>query len=148
MYIYIITNKLLHYENGYKTERIDYRSDSTIEKKYIYKNDTAGNVLEKVQIFEDNTIAYKTTYKYNTRNLKIEGKEYSSQNLNRPRTTRTYEYNDNDLVVKEVWNSIYSDETIWTFDYEFDEQGNWIKQIQYENGEPKYIVARTIGYYK
>ncbi len=135
-------------ENGYKTERIDYESDSTVEAKYNYKNDTSGNVLEKTKILQDNTIGYRTTYKYNNRNLKTELKEYSSRNLDRPRTTRTYEYNDNDLVVKEVWNSIYSDKTVWTFDYEFDEHGNWIKQIQYKNDEPKYIVGRTIGYYK
>ena len=38
--------------------------------------------------------------------------------------------------------------TKWeTFKYEFDSHGNWIKQIRYVYGTPKYLVEREIKYY-
>lgn len=35
----------------------------------------------------------------------------------------------------------------WTFKYEFDSTGNWIKVIEYRNGKPVFIKERTITYW-
>lgn len=59
-------------------------------------------------------------------------------------TEITFKYQDNQMI---RMNITYSGvEEIYTFDYEYDDQGNWITQNVYFNEELKSIVTRTIEY--
>jgi hypothetical protein len=54
----------------------------------------------------------------------------------------TYKYDDkNNVIEYEV------PANKWTYKYYFDENGNWIKSIQFNDGEPDEIKERIIVYY-
>lgn len=62
-----------------------------------------------------------------------------------PMTGRTdlFSYNDAGLL-SEVKSS---DGTVYTYKYETDPYGNWVKEIEYKNGKPSRIIERSIIYY-
>lgn len=57
--------------------------------------------------------------------------------------TSTVSY-DKDGHLSEIKNS---DGTVRTYKYEFDAQGNWVKEVTYKNGKPEKITERSILYY-
>lgn len=57
--------------------------------------------------------------------------------------TNTVSYDDAGYV-SEVKSS---DGTVLSYKYEFDAQGNWVKEIEYKNGKPNKIWERFILYY-
>jgi len=57
--------------------------------------------------------------------------------------TSTLSY-DKDGHLSEIKNS---DGTVWTYKYDYDAQGNWVREITYKNGKPEKITERSIIYY-
>ena len=57
--------------------------------------------------------------------------------------TSTVSY-DKDGHLSEIKNS---DGTVWTYKYDFDSHGNWVKEVTYKNGKPEKITERSILYY-
>ena len=57
--------------------------------------------------------------------------------------TSTASY-DKDGHLSEIKNS---DGTVWTYKYDFDSHGNWVKEVTYKNGKPEKITERSIIYY-
>ena len=51
---------------------------------------------------------------------------------------------DKDGHMSEIKNS---DGTVWSFKYDFDEKGNWVREIKYKNGKADRITERSILYY-
>ena len=58
--------------------------------------------------------------------------KYNSKNLP---AEESYFYSDGSLNSKE------------NYSYEFDKNGNWVRQIIKEGGTPRYIIIREIVYY-
>ncbi len=58
--------------------------------------------------------------------------------------TSTYSYNEKGFVSKEK----RSDGKTWTYQYDYDIYGNWIRKIKFENNIPKTILERSIKYYE
>lgn len=57
--------------------------------------------------------------------------------------TSTVSYNE-DGHMSEIKNS---DGTVWTYKYDFDSHGNWVKKTTCKNGKPSEITERSILYY-
>ena len=51
---------------------------------------------------------------------------------------------DNNGHMTELKNS---DGNVWTYKFEYDSHGNWVRKITYENGKPDIITERSIIYY-
>ncbi|MBN2794158.1 MAG: hypothetical protein JXR88_02035 [Clostridia bacterium] len=89
-------------------------------------NNGEGIVLDEEYQFENGKLSqYKVTFEH---------KEF----------VITFKY-QNDVMIEMV-KSYSGVEEIYTFDYEYDETGNWIKQNIYFNNELKYILNRDIQY--
>jgi len=85
--------------------------------------------------------------KYDEKGNQIEGNRYDSDgSLN---WRYTYKYDEKGNLIE--WNRYDSDGSLytqWTYKYEFDEQGNWIKRVEFENEIPQFILIREYEYYK
>ena len=99
-----------------------YCLDGDDNKKTITINDN-GETKKSEQIYENGKIVKETDIS----------------------TGRTdiFSYNEAGLI-SEVKSS---DGTSYTYKYDIDHCGNWIKQIEYKNGTPNKIVERSIIYY-
>jgi hypothetical protein len=119
----IIFNYKYYYkydEKGQQIERIAYRGNGSFLFKYIFKYDENGNKTEWIQEGQDSTVIGKIIYKYNEKNNLAEQTEYSG-----------------DASVKAVF----------TYSYEFDKKGNWIRQKKMQDGKVIEVKERNIKYY-
>jgi hypothetical protein len=87
--------------------------------KSEYKINDQGNLIESYIYDLEGELEAKYTYKYNEENHKIEYNRYSSSGQLQSEGKHTYEY---------------------------DNKGNWIKQVTFVDGEPKSVTERTIEY--
>lgn len=78
--------------------------------------------------------------------------EYNEKNLVIRREETPYDYDSGGQLILLATNSDMNAETqtsslIYTFDYRYDHQGNWIRQVVYLNGNYQSEINRTIAYY-
>jgi hypothetical protein len=119
----IIFNYKYYYkydEKGQLTERIAYRGNGTFLFKYIFNYDDNGNRIEWIQQGPDSSVVGKVIYKYNEKNALSEQTEY---------------------------NGSGSIKAIYTYSYEFDKKGNWIRRKKMQDGKVVEIKERDVKYY-
>lgn len=119
----IIFNYKYYYkydEKGQQVERIAYRGNGSFLFKYTFKFDDNGNRTEWVQQRSDSAVIGRVVYKYNEKNNLIEQTEY-----------------DGNGGVK----------AIYTFTYDLDKKGNWIRQKKMQDGKLVAVKEREIEYY-
>lgn len=157
---------------GNLIESIRYNGKDSITHKYFNKYDSKGNLIESftynstdsllrktISIYDENNnlmdvnsfIAPKkhsiTKFKYNNNSKQSEKHIYNSDNLLETKTL--YEYNNmGHWKEVRIYNS--NDELIEnnSFDYEYDEKGNWVKKIEFKNNIATRIIERQILYFE
>jgi len=107
-------------EKGQQTERIAYRGNGTFLFRYIFKYDDNGNKTEWIQEGSDSSVVGKVVYKYNEKNNLAEETEYRGNG---------------------------SVKAMYTYTYEFDKKGNWIRRKKMLDGKVAEIKERNIQYY-
>jgi hypothetical protein len=77
----------------------------------------------------------------------IESVVFSSDGKQEQRITYKYHFTRN--VTEEItYDSKGAISLHRAFKYEFDDQLNWVKQIEYYNYEPSFVVYRDVVYFK
>ena len=135
---------------------------------FKYRHDEKGNLVEESQYNETNDLLNCYIFKYDEHGIKIE------DNISYPKRVFTYDEKgrceghcdwSGDTMVEitkykyDEYNNIIEDIRIILADlnireqyfwkYFYDETGNWIKKIDYnENLEPTLITERKIEYYQ
>lgn len=167
-YLYDESGKLYltiytHNGNGLKkTIKYDYDSENLLADKYVYNY--------------DNELVYHYSYKYDSKNLlkefiyryyghaltyKVNQKEeyfYDSVfNLVKIKTSglntsysefQEFKYNERkDTVFHKTTDSSENEVRVYTYDYEYDSQNNWVKKSIYSNNKIVLLKERTIEYY-
>ena len=119
-----VANKVLFkYDNkGREIEETKHWLDGSISDIYTYKYDNRGNLAEYINSDDDGDISDRETYKHDDRGNLIEKNGFDWDDLTNPAYSTTYEY-------------------------VYDQKGNWIKMTVFENGMPEYIQERTIEYH-
>lgn len=132
--------------------------DSIYTEKIIMNN----NLIYKERIKYPKGLA---SYTYNKDNEKISGNIKTDNNKDKYKWTSKYKYYKNGSVLskKEVWNNGKNQNTIFyfpngliqsinkvdkktTFEYVYDEKGNWIYKIIYANKLVNEVFKREITY--
>ena len=117
----------------------DYSSPTLIQNK-IYLNE----MLREEQHIRD-TLIYKIEYNYDNKSRLLKKRKTSIKN---PRYNQLLEYKydgkGNLEIVTFTENSITN---VMSFEYNFDEHANWIKQSKSVDGKELYIWTRDINYY-
>lgn len=163
-------------ENGHQIEKRINDFNGRLRTKYVYKYNSIGNMIEQDTYASDSSHYEKIKFKYNSYNNITEKAIYDPDGSLNHKYKYNYEYfHDNSVREFEekrfdsygqltnkftkrndsIGNVIetieyYSDskETIkHTFNYDYDFQGNWIKEIKLEGKEPTTITEREIEYY-
>lgn len=104
----------------YQVEAFIYDTQGNWRGRYTIVYDAQGNEIELVVYAQNGEPIIKDISVYDAKNHRIE---------------RNYSH---------LYQGI---NTVRTYAYEFDEQGNWIKQTVFNNGKPENIAQRTIEYF-
>ena len=107
---------------GREIEETRHWADGSIRDIYTYKYDNRGNLAEYIDSDDDGDISERETYKHDDRGNLIEKNRFDWDDLTNPAYSTTYQY-------------------------VYDQQGNWIKMTVFEKGMPEYIQERTIEYH-
>lgn len=139
-------------------------TEPKLSQKYIYDYDDRGNKKEKTYKYffpdrKEDPDRYTNHWGYNDKNQCVEYSSHSRYGKNEWDNSTTYKYNDQGKIIEEnavsskkIFNEEKnnydtSDNTITT-KYEYDNRGNWIKKITYENGILlKHMIEREIEYF-
>ena len=169
------SDKTLYVYNpeGYLIKDATYSPGGFLKTHYNYQVDTNGKVL-KEETYHANQLESTIAYIYDKQGDPVEMRYYDAQGnlLQRVESkfnkqhlaerNRTYD-KDNKLV--NITNKKYNSQgdciklqaenklpqkqkNIATYEYKYDNQGNWIAKTTFINGEPRQIIERTLSYYE
>jgi hypothetical protein len=129
------------------------KPDARYMVKYKYKYDNKGNRLEE-EVYGNNG-ALRVRYVYNRKEKQREELTYSAEGVLATKYLFTLDDKENITEKTEITVKDGSVREKYTYKYEFDGQGNWIKRttekwvVKDGNSipEPGWITYRTITYY-
>lgn len=134
------TNEGMLLKNTYKYDRKRniVEQGGSFKKKFTYEYDEKGNKTKEIICDFDGGLICTITYVFDEKGNKTERSVYDSKgNLE-----RKYIYID-DKIKKEL-SGIKRKNFYY---YKYDQKGNWIEKIEYENDIPTKITEREIEYY-
>ncbi|MGZ4058043.1 MAG: hypothetical protein ACXVPU_03400 [Bacteroidia bacterium] len=161
-------------EKGKLVEEIDkYKSDSTLEKKTIWKYDAKGNNIEATDYKPNGDLSTKSTFEYDEKGNEIQcdmygidGKityvykweydksgnkiieelyDFGGKFLN---SKKTFSYDNKGNTIEEKdYNSTGSLKATIDYKYDFDTRGNWIKRTELDDNTIVFITLREITYF-
>lgn len=160
------------YQNERLIEEIEYSATGVLIGKKIYQFDEKGNVIKEIRshpngrsneiVFkydiQGNKIDQKTFYpsgeislpwlvfKYDNKGNKIEDIYLNRDKSSSRKDIYTYDDKNNINEIKIFYNNQLEKKINNSFKY--DETGNWVKKVVFENNIPQYIVKREIIYFK
>lgn len=140
--------KLLYNEKGMHIEDQRYRSGvDTLLNKNLLTPDEKGNFVEIKSFDSSGKLTSKDNFTWNDSNLVTGFMSYNSSDslLNSAKG----EYNDKGFYTKaEYLNGKGEIIRIIKMDYtEYDEHGNWLSALIYDNDKPAFICRRVYEYY-
>jgi len=136
-------------KKGNQIEQKLYNSDGNFVSKNNSKFDGKGNRIEWNLYNPDGSLFSKNTSKYDDKGNNIEFNSYlSDENFSKGDEKITYKYNDKGNPIEMiVYNSDGRLDIKRTYEYEYDNESNWILQIIFDDKIPQYILEREIEYY-
>jgi YD repeat-containing protein len=112
---------------------------------YDYSYDSNGKINVKTWSDSDEGTLEKVTYVYENKILAKEFWENYADGVIEGKVTYTYEKgNEKEVIETDESGSI---DTTWSYQYQYDSNGNWIEQIAIIDKEEIYIIEREIEYY-
>jgi len=146
----ILDRKFIYDENGDIIEIQSYdgefynETEPKLNRKTI-KEYSNGLLVKETFLNRANRIIRFSTYSYNKQKQKTQKNsivpEYPDNNL-----SYEYYYDKNGNIEKLIYTQKNKPITV-EFEYEFDQQKNWTKQIKSVNGQKLFIWTRDIEYY-
>lgn len=156
-------------DKGNIIERDRFNAKGIQDVTEIYKYDERGNVIVKswvigntpckdslvydeknnmIEQYATNVVIpgkWKFTYRYDEKGNCMEENWFTDGV--KFYIKYTFKYDDKGNRSEVVWTNAKGKSCKWTFQYEFDSNGNWIKSTQFLNGKPNYILEREITYF-
>ena len=126
--------------NNYKVDGSGLDLHLRLSGKYTYKYDKKGNQIENNKFNADGILFGKYTYRYDDKGNEIEKNDYNADGSLYHKETYKYDDKGNKIEVNGYSN--------YTYKYEFDAKGNWIKKITFKNQIPENILERIYQYYE
>lgn len=164
----------LYDENGKYLEHSRYMSNNLLDWTMTFTYDDSGNPIQGTKNEPDSNFKKKTTYKYEDNGNLLEENSYWSNNGNL-KTRDIYKYDENGnriervtydsdgnvsskltLKYDEAGNEIESTnyivdgslEFVSSYKYDqYDEKGNWQRQLCYGRDKISWVTQREIEYY-
>lgn len=126
-------------DNGQIDKKVRTTNESNI--RFLYKYDSINKKIIDEQWFLNNKIVQKIKYIYNDKAKIIKQIEYDEEKI-RHQLEYTYD------PIYGVLLEIISKEHITKYEYNFDNNGNWIVRYEFYDGFPVKITERKIEYKK
>ncbi len=122
--------------------KLNYKTnDGRYNWSETYKYNSQGKITEIEHFNAENVLTSKEVYKYNDSGLLIESELYKDKKLV---SKNTYKNNEDGSNIELTYSG---DSSVYTYMYNYDAKGNWVKKIVFENNNPSGILIREIEYF-
>ena len=122
-----------------------HNNEDVFYNKIVFEYDDKNNVVEENHYDADDLHCIKINYKYDDNGNMIEEDHHALLN-NMFDFKNQFKYDEKCNVIEEIYLNHSATKRI--IEYEFDEKGNWIKSISYEDGLQQNIIIREIEYFE
>lgn len=142
--IQIQSNKVDQYGNSIEMILTSVKRNS--ERKYTYVYNEQGDKIEQIRYEPDGSLRDRRTYSNDKNGNEIEQVQYKSDG-----TTMKFvsEYDKmNNLIVQQWYNQEGEKAHQTSFDYVYDDNGNWITKKRSSDGVLNMVWEREIEYYQ
>ena len=133
---------------GNRIEQNDVRADPTgtlFNFKQFYSYDEKGQLIERAVYRDNGAFFYKYGFTYDANGNKTEWTRLTSNNAVLGKVV--YKYNDkNNLIEQNEYEGASTLKSSFTFTYEYDKKGNWIRQNKLQDNKVIEIKERQITY--
>lgn len=142
--------KIYNYDQfGNLIQELALSAKDSFDVKYtIYKYDEKQNLIEKDEYRQDSSIHGNYFYKYNQSGTLIEEYENYYYSNGKLQEKHSYTYDLKGNIIEWKWHYSSTDYGKNVYKFKFDKQGNWVEEIEFENGEAEIKSERKIIYYK
>ena len=136
-------------QNGNKVEeniRQGKGNNKLANSKYIYKYDEKANLLEWLALKGTGAFFFKYSFVYDANGNRTDWLRLTETNA--PFGKTSYKYDDkNNKTEETIYNPDGSVKESYSYTYEFDKKGNWVKQRKIQNGTVVELRKREYKYY-
>lgn len=138
---------LYEYDNdGNKVQESTYDKYGIQNTIIFYKHDTNGNLIEE-KVYSKSDLFYTNEFKYDSKGNILEDIQTTSEN-EKIKISNKYDSNGNLISKIRISSQNKEYDFNYSYQYDYDNLGNWIKRVKFTNGKPQFIRERTIEYYK
>jgi len=131
-------------------EKLVYNYDSQLVRYYSYEYDSRNKLAVSYYKYFGDAYTYRTNEKseyfydsaFNLVKIKTTGLNTSYTDVQEMKRNER-----NDIVFLKLSNLSSNEETVNTFEYEYDSQNNWIKKRIYLDQKLEAVYERSIDYY-
>lgn len=120
-----------------------FRGDSSFVGQTLYEYDGKGNLIEE-NVYEGEVVKNKIKYTYYNKNLRDKTVYYWDPNDKYYKIDNKYVYGydkDGNIISLKTHKG-----DSYTYKYEFDSKGNWIRKTVSNQGQPTQVIVRKIEY--
>lgn len=139
------------YDNqGNKTELYLYDAKEKLQEKQTFFYDEKGQLTENVIFDAPNFLPRKIIFSYNDKGDQNVRSRYTVEGQLLEKDTNEYRYNETGNLTSRKYHKFYqgAKDTYEDFQYaNFDENGNWLKEIYFSNAKAQVISEREIEYF-
>lgn len=128
-------------EKGLPKTLVYKTNDGRYNWSKTFTHDSNGNVTEVDLLNSTGVLESKEIYTYNNQDLLVESELHKNQKLF---SKNTYKSDEGGSIVEMNYSG---DSSTFTYIYNYDSKGNWIKKIVFENNVPSGILVREIEYF-
>lgn len=141
----VVLKQVNQIDNNHIVETQVFDEEGKLTKKYQY--DYSGADISGGKVFNSDG-GLNVTFK-NEISSGLLTKQIVKDSLEEITSIRIYERNkEGDIITQKVEYPKDTTEYVYTFQYDYDEKGNWLKQYQFdEDGKIDDILVRNIVYY-
>jgi len=142
-------NYHVYNEKGFLIEKNNFNAKDSLVSKSNYRYDEKGNNIE-INYYKLEEIDYKIKFEYNAKGQIIESNYYDSDGSIIGKIKYLYNNKGNEEEVASTFFYTWTEEdkTKELFKYKYDEKGNWIERITFdEDNIPLKITERIIEYF-
>jgi hypothetical protein len=133
-------------DEGERAKKFFYNSKETGSSKTTYKYNRKGKLIEEIDYNNDGSLRLKIINKYSLLGNRIVTLCLDENGFLLRKYNSKYDKADN-IIEERYFESYDSTTQKHNYKYIYDKWGNWIVQIIFIKGIPKYYYERKIEYY-
>ena len=129
--------------NGKQVEWNVHNAKGILDPQTIYRYNEENQMIESASYNYAGILYFKTVYTYDKKGAIVSSHSYSLDGTLHSQAAFVYDTSGHRIAETFEEKGRKTKNT-----YSYDEEGNWIKKMEYENGVPRFILERDLSYHQ